>query len=228
LTAIYGGFIYFAIYEHAVIPECLIVEFRVTGDECPLSAASDTIDRPIDAAPPLRREDGYTLLRFSTSNEAVSDVLDADDRIRYLHRAADDGRYTFRCLSRERCVVHRLIDAGFLVESVRYRDGQERHVGAVVGQEVLEGVLEAAGDAVGVRLERISPLGEEGDTAVESRWNLTPAQAVALETAYEMGYFEIPRNATAGTVADELGISKSAFLERLRRGQSALLGTVLG
>lgn len=211
----------------AVISECLVVEFRVTGDGCPLAEASGATGGRIDAMAPLLREDGYTLLRFSTPEAAVGEVLEADDRIRYLHRTADEDRYTFRCLSKERCVVHRLIDEGFLVESVRYRDGAERHVGAVVGQAVLEGVLEAAGETVGVQLERITSLGEEGDETVRSYWNVTPAQAEALEAAYEMGYFEVPKETTAEAIAAEMELSKSAFLERLRRGQAALLGQAL-
>ena len=209
-----------------MISECLVVEFRVTGDDCPLAAASRSAEEPIEAAPPLRRADGNTLLRFSTVDDAIGDTLDADDRIRYLHRTSADSRHTFRCLSKDRCVVHELIDEGFLVDSVQYRDGIERHVGAVVGQEVLHGVLEAAGEAVGVKLERISPLGDDGDVSVETRWNLTPGQAAALETAYEMGYFEVPKRVTSAEVAAELDISKSAFLERLRRGQARLLGGV--
>lgn len=210
-----------------MIPECLVVEFRVEGDECPLSDASREVTEPIEAAPPLLRTDGYTLLRFSAVDPAVGSVLDADDRIRYLHGAKQDGRYTYRCLAKQTCVVHRLIDEGFLVESIRYRDGIERHVGAVVGRDVLEGVLEAAGAVVGVQLVRVSPLGSEGDTPVETRWNLTPAQARALETAHEMGYFQVPKRVRAADVAAELGISKSAFLERLRRGQSALFDQLL-
>ena len=205
-----------------MISECLVVEFRVEGDECPLADASKTTTEPIEAAPPLHRDDGFALLRFSTADAAVGSTLDADERIRYLHGVAHEGRHTFRCLSKQRCVVHRLIDEGFLVESVRYRNGVERHVGAVVGRDVLDGVLTAAAEVVGVKLERVSPLGEEGETAVETRWNLTPPQARALETAYELGYFDVPKRVTAADVAAELGISKTAFLERLRRGQSAL------
>lgn len=210
-----------------MISECLVVEFRVTGDDCPLAAASDAVGEPIDAAPPLLRADGNTLLRFSTADPGVGDVLDADDRVRYLHRAAADEGYTFRCLSKERCVVHRLIDEGFLVESVRYRDGAERHAGAVVGQDVLQGVLEAAGEAVGVQLERISTLGEAGETPVETLWDLTPGQVAALETAHRMGYFDVPRSCSPEEVAGELDVSKSAFLERLRRAEAALLEQVL-
>lgn len=208
-----------------MITECLVVEFRVTGDGCPLADASRA--GTIDAAPPLLREDGYALLRFSTPSSDVGSILDEDDRIRYLHRAATDGRFTFRCLSKAPCVVHELVGAGFLVESIRYTDGTEQHVGAVVGRDVLEGVLEAAGETVGVELLSISPLDEEGNSAVEGRFNLTSAQAEALSAAYEMGYFTVPREATAGDVAAEIGISKSAFGERLRRAQAAIFERVL-
>ena len=56
---------------------------------------------------------------------------------------------------------------------------------------------------------------------------LTPAQEAALRTALETGYFSVPRDATASEVAAELEISKSAFLERLRRGQESLLREAL-
>ena len=210
-----------------MISECLVVEFRVTGDDCPLADASRETEAKIEAAPPLRRDDGYALVRFSVADPAVGDALDDDDRVRYLHRAETGDVHTFRCLSKARCVVHRLIDKGFLVESVGYRDGVERHVGAVVGQTVLNGVLEAAGEAVGVRLERVSPLREEGEDGVDARWDLTPAQAEAMKTAHEMGYFEVPRGASSEAVAADLGVSKSAFLERLRRGERALLRHIL-
>jgi predicted DNA binding protein len=81
-------------------------------------------------------------------------------------------------------------------------------------------VLEAAGETVGVSLERISSLGEQEDTPVAQRWDVTPRQSEAVEVAFRLGYFSVPRESTASEVAAELGISKSAFLERLRRAQS--------
>lgn len=210
-----------------MISECLVVEFRVSGDGCPLADASQAAGVPIDAAPPLRRSDDNTLLRFTAPIAGVGGHLDADDRIRYLHRAETDGRHTFRCLSKQPCIVHDLIDVGFLVERIRYQEGAERYVGAVVGQEVLDGVLKEAGETVGMTLERISPLGETGESAVEARWNLTPKQAAALRVAYDMGYFDVPKGGSADEIAEELGISKTAFLERMRRGQAALLGQIL-
>ena len=210
-----------------MLSECLVVEFRVTDDGCPLAEASRATETAIEAAPPLRRTDGHALLRFSTPERAVGDRLDADDRIRYLHGSRATDRPTYRCLAKERCVVHDLIDVGFLPESSTFEDGSERHLGAVVGRDVLEGVLEAAGETVGVGIERITPLGEERDGPTARQFDLTPAQEQAIRVAHAAGYFTIPREADAGEVAAELGISKSAFLERLRRGQAALFDGLL-
>jgi hypothetical protein len=52
---------------------------------------------------------------------------------------------------------------------------------------------------------------------------LTDRQQEALRTAYEMGYFEIPRRAALDDVAAELDISASSASERLRRAQTQLI-----
>ena len=51
---------------------------------------------------------------------------------------------------------------------------------------------------------------------------LTDAQRDVLETAIEMGYFEIPREATLQEVAEELDVSHQALSERLRRAHRSL------
>lgn len=206
-----------------MIEECLVVEFSVTGDDCPLADASRTADTGIECQPPHRREDGNSLLRFSANDDPLlTETLDADDRVRYLHASRTDGRVNYRCLSKQPCVVHRLTDVGFMPESLQYRNGAEKYMGAVVGHDVLKGVLDTAGETLGVTLERVHPLGSEDDAAVAQQWDVTPAQEEALRTALRLGYFNVPRNVTAGDVATELDISKSAFLERMRRAQRGL------
>ncbi|MFT4963868.1 MAG: putative DNA binding protein [Halobacteriales archaeon] len=211
-----------------MIEECLAVEIRVTGDECPLAEASAVTGVAIDAEPPRFRDDGYSLLRFSAPiDEGLIETLEDDERIRYLHRTGGTERGTYRCLSLAPCVVRVLVNAGFLVESLRYRDGVGHFRGTVVGHDVLRGVMDTAGDTVGVQLASVYPLGPDDETAVAGRWNLTPRQEEALRTALAMGYFSVPKDVTADEVADELGIGASAFLERLRRGQASLLSQVL-
>jgi len=209
-----------------MIEECLVVEFRVHGDDCPLADATRRLGSVVDARPPQLRADGNALLRFSSASTGLADALDADERIRYLHRSRGD-RDEYRCLSKHPCVVHELVDAGLLVDAIRYRSGAASITGAVVGHDVLRGVLDTAGDTVGVTLERAYPLRDEDETPVADRWGLTPAQEAAIQAAHDAGYFTVPRGATAQDVADTMSISKSAFLERLRRGQDRLLGQVL-
>lgn len=206
-----------------MISECLMTEFRIEGDDCPLADATRETGTVINATPPLMRADGNVLLRFSAGpSDELTRVLDEDDRIRYLYQSEYDGQYNYRCLSMHPCVVHELISSGFVVESLTYQDGNAILTGAVVGHEILNEVMETAGETVGVKLNRVFALRSEEDTAVAKQWDITPAQEESLRRAVEMGYFTVPREVTASEVADELGISKSAFLERLRRAQHSL------
>lgn len=206
-----------------MIEECLAVEFRVQDDGCPLADATREVGIEVHAQPPQLRADGNTLLQFSSPrNDCLVDVLDEDERIRYLHVSETDGRYRFRCLSKHPCVVHNLINGGLIVENLRYRDGAAMVFGAVVGRDVLKGVMETAGDTVGVRLERVYPLQSDAEQSPSQQWDITPPQEECIRTALEMGYFSIPRECSSEDVADSLEISKSAFLERLRRAEESL------
>ncbi|WP_311172179.1 helix-turn-helix domain-containing protein [Halobellus ordinarius] len=69
------------------------------------------------------------------------------------------------------------------------------------------------------RLHRLTHDGESeppGD-------GLTDRQREALRIAYELGYFDIPRQASLGEIATELDISPSSVSERLRRAQTQLI-----
>lgn len=206
-----------------MIDECLAVEFEVNDDDCPLADATREVDVRIDAEPPQLRYDGNVLLQFiAPPNDRLPTILDADDRIRYLHLAEGDDHDTYRCLSKHTCVVHDLVSSGFMVESLQYQNGCGVFFGAVVGREVLKGVMARAGETVGVQLRRAYMLGDDAEVTPTRQWDITPGQAECIQQALELGYFSIPREATASDVADELGISKSAFLERLHRAEKTL------
>lgn len=210
-----------------MIEECLAVEIEVTGDDCPLADATRATGTVVDAHPPQLRTDGAALLRFEAPRTAgVIDTLDRDDRIRYFHVASGGERAQCRCLSTSPCVIHELVSVGFLVESLRYRGDRTLFTGAVVGRDVLSGVINRAAETVGVSLERVNPMGPEGG-GVGRVLDLTDKQTAALRAAERAGYFDVPRGATATEVATELGIGKTAFLERLRRGQRSLVGQML-
>jgi len=57
--------------------------------------------------------------------------------------------------------------------------------------------------------------------------NLTDRQLEVLETAYYSGFFESPRKADGGTVADSLGISPQAFYQHIRTAQRKLFAALV-
>ena len=67
------------------------------------------------------------------------------------------------------------------------------------------------------KLEAV-PDDQAGESVISDR------QREALRTAAEMGYFDVPRDASLSEVAEALDISASSLSERLRRGQNALIG----
>lgn len=60
-----------------------------------------------------------------------------------------------------------------------------------------------------------------------SQYGLTPKQTDAITTAWEMGYFKLPREATMDEVAGELGIAPQSLSDRLRRAQDTLIEEAL-
>lgn len=65
---------------------------------------------------------------------------------------------------------------------------------------------------------------DDANGTTPTHTGMTDAQREALVTAHELGYFDVPREATLADVADELGVSPPSLSERLRRAQSHLVG----
>lgn len=73
---------------------------------------------------------------------------------------------------------------------------------------------------VPLAIRRLESVTEYFETSTET---LTERQREALVLAYREGYFEEPRAASQAELAEELGISSSAFGRRLRRGIDSLI-----
>jgi predicted DNA binding protein len=77
------------------------------------------------------------------------------------------------------------------------------------------------------RLVRSDADRDGSDLVLVDRSELTERQREVLETAHEMGYFEYPKRANAGDVAEELGVDDSTFVEHLSAAQGKLLSAIL-
>jgi len=94
-------------------------------------------------------------------------------------------------------------------------------------QEILEGLNREWSN---VSVDRLTRSGETEDVeklVLVDRDALTDRQREVLETAHEMGYFDHPKRANAGEVADALDINATTFTEHLSAAQRKLLGAVL-
>ena len=61
------------------------------------------------------------------------------------------------------------------------------------------------------------------DESEGGQWNLTDKQRLALMTAYEAGYFAVPRTTSLTDLADGFDITHQAFSRRLMRGLDSIL-----
>ena len=92
-------------------------------------------------------------------------------------------------------------------------------------KEALNSVWEYAREN-DISLDIIEIYGNES-TKGESSYGLTLEQRVALQTAYEKGHFQEPRDISLVEVAEEMGLSSTAMSGRLRRGMRNLIAATI-
>jgi predicted DNA binding protein len=163
----------------------------------------------------------------STEHDIDSELSDPEVIFSY------GDKQVFR-FSRERgtgCPCEQIEQFHCPVVDVHTRDGTLYLAFHAPDMERLSDALSALRDhypAVTVqRLLRSRVDHEESDLVFVDRSVLTERQREVLETAHEMGYFEHPKGANAGEVADELDISTSTFSEHLAASQRKLMDALL-
>lgn len=141
-----------------------------------------------------------------------------------LDRFEDADLYMVRWSDDVKAMVNQIFDcSGILSTAVGSHDGWSLQVQFVDYRSLsdLEGYFDGGDNAYD--LERLYTPATSGRAGS----NLTSEQRETLLTAIEVGYFDIPRSATLGDLADELDVSSTAASERLRRGLSTLVSTTV-
>ncbi|MFP4530150.1 MAG: helix-turn-helix domain-containing protein [Halodesulfurarchaeum sp.] len=152
--------------------------------------------------------------------EGASEVFSYGNRSIYRFQRGHDG-----C-----CPCETVQDFDVPVRDIRTVDGS-LHLAIHVEdmdelRRIVAGVRAEFPDVRIVRLVHAREAGD-GDLVLVDRGELTARQREVLETAHELGYFDHPKGANAGEVADELGITTSTFTEHLAAAQSKLLTAIL-
>lgn len=126
---------------------------------------------------------------------------------------------------RQEAIPNRLVLQGGKVDAIVTAQAWEKF------RELADEIQETLGSFDLRSVTQIENPGEPLDSGRLSEVLITklePEQLAVLETAYSMGYFEVPREASASAVAEELGIAQSTFSERLRTAERNLFDLIYG
>jgi hypothetical protein len=156
--------------------------------------------------------------------KAIPEVLDHDVAV-----AGEDAFYVYH-----RCVLTGGAKALFetfsrgsllLVPPIEFRDGGRSTFSLYGPQAEVQAAIEGVPDPVDVSVEAV---GGMEDTPEVTDATLSDRQREAAEAAIELGYYEVPREASHEDVAAAIGCAPSTAAEHLRKAESKLLGSVLG
>ena len=177
------------------------------------------------------RRDGTAVLLYRLRGDpaALEDVLgERVDVIRYgtIGARADAFRLYLhvRVADATTTLDERVLEHGLVVDPPVAFAGQDGLRVTVVGTpEMVRGAMEHLPAGVGCSIERLG--GEDDDRLLLSA--LTDRQREVIETAFEMGYYEIPRRTTHEDIAGALDLSGSTVDEHLRKAECRLMEQIL-
>ncbi|QCS43610.1 helix-turn-helix domain-containing protein [Natrinema versiforme] len=142
------------------------------------------------------------------------DVTPVDDRSFYVY--IRESAHGFA--SRLRAL---LTDTELLiVPPIEYGSDGEMLFEIAGEQEALQGLVANLPEHLSVSVNRLGEYDAYRESQVTA---LTGRQEEVLDVARDLGYYEIPRQASVRDVADELGCSKSTAADHLRKAEARLV-----
>ncbi|WP_226013154.1 helix-turn-helix domain-containing protein [Halomicrobium salinisoli] len=131
----------------------------------------------------------------------------------YVRQELDDaGQLLFDAFAQETLVI---------ASPVEFRSDRTMRLTVVGHPDDLQAMLDALPEGVDADVRSIGDYGTKVGTA------LTDRQREALATAWDAGYYEVPRTAGIEDVADELDLAVSTVSDLLRRAESRLVAEAL-
>ncbi|WP_459193875.1 helix-turn-helix domain-containing protein [Halosimplex sp. J119] len=159
--------------------------------------------------------------------EAFHDALEADPEVESVsiaERTDNAVLYRLRWADPFKELVHEMVDHhAAIVEAAAQRDTWTLRLR--FGEEEMVSAFQDHFDETGRHFEVRSLWHPSGPRQRE--FDLTSGQYEALATAVREGYFDVPREASATELGDEMGISANAASQRIRRGSEALVRNAL-
>lgn len=204
----------------------ICAEVRVDGPAvCQLADSSGTVSSVSRGAQP--GDDGTVTEEFTVEDdERWLENVDAEPIFSYDDRTV----YRFTREANQGCVCEVVEQSGCTVRGVQIVNGSVLLTFLTTDLKTIRDVVADLRDThEGVQIRRLTRSDDEeqeGSTIIDLNV-LTSRQQEVLQMAYEMGYFEHPKGAGAGEVADALDIATPTFTEHLSAAQHKLLEELL-
>ncbi len=204
-----------------------IAELRLPPDEFVLRHTLDTLEDVAFEVERLVAHDAEEILPYVWVRNVNADDLEAtlreDPTVELIERLADTGDallYQLHWIDSVEALIQILIEeGGTILTAEGTQDGWTLRT-LFADREALTRTYHWCREhELSLDIQRIYNL----DTGTQGRFGLTERQATALITAYERGYYDVPRGDSLTAIAEELDISHQALSEQIRRGQKTLI-----
>jgi hypothetical protein len=212
------------------------VEFVLRDPSYPFVGLSDAEDCTVELVGMLPREgDRYTEFFnvTGTDPERVIALVEEYETVDVSLLSAYDDVSLFEFLVSGGCPAQYLGTLGGLPRTARAADGEGRIVAEVPAQYDTRSVVDQfldeypEADLTGKRKkETIEPMFSGGTYQQLLSTRLTEKQREVIQTAFEAGYYDWPREATGEEVAAELDIASATFSEQIHAAERKLLAAM--
>ena len=195
--------------------------------ECPVAAISARNGASVtDVNRSVSNRNGVVTEDFTISADVSIDDTQANE----IFNTDTESTYRFTRPAGEDCICDSIEQFDLTASDIRSENGELIVTFYAPNFETIKDVitmLRENHDTVSLR--HLSQSGDAGkrELVIVDRSRLTDRQREVIQTAYEMGYFDHPKGANAGQVAESLGIATSTFSEHLSAAQSKILDGVL-
>lgn len=166
------------------------------------------------------------LLVVTVESPLAPETLDARDELAWWERLSGSGTtetYLCKVTAVGRDFVS-MAEVGLSNSEIRVGDDGFEVTLVGTQDDIARGIDAYEEAGLGVLLRRMGDY-DGPTTALDA---LTDRQRQILRTGVELGYFEIPREASVAEVADELGLDASTVGEHLQRAERNLVSALFG
>jgi hypothetical protein len=211
-----------------LVPMGIVCEFELVSEAMPLTDIAADLDTFLHVEDVISGTDGPPAVVFSATEvdperlePRLKDCTSLGDYVRLESELSESQyRVVLEQTEVDTDVYRQLVDLRTHPTGATVTENGWKVRAQFADREDLATFQDACEETeVGFQLLRLSE--GSGDSADD--YGLTGPQHEAILVAFEMGYFEIPREATLSDVAEELDTTTSALSERLRRAHHTLI-----